>query len=131
MFSPKTYSERRDKLKSLVGGGLIVLPGNEEVGMNYRDNVYHFRQDSTFLYYTGIDRPNLCFIIDTDNDKETLFGDDATVEQIVWTGPTDTLALFAAKSGIDTVQPFSSIETVLKKAVQQKQTVHFLQPYRG
>jgi len=99
MFSPKTYTERRNKLKSLVGSGLILLPGNEEAGMNYRDNVYHFRQDSTFLYYTGIDRANLFFVIDIDNNKEILFGDDPTVEQTVWTGPVDTLSVFAARSG--------------------------------
>jgi len=131
MFSPKTYTERRNKLKSLVGSGLILLPGNEEAGMNYRDNVYHFRQDSTFLYYTGIDRANLFFVIDIDNNKEILFGDDPTVEQTVWTGPVDTLSVFAARSGIDAIQDFSAVETVLKKAAGQKQTVHFLLPYRG
>ncbi|MEJ0101689.1 MAG: aminopeptidase P family protein [Bacteroidota bacterium] len=131
MFSAQTYIERRNKLKSLVGSGLIVFPGNEEVAMNYRDNVYHFRQDSTFLYYTGIDRINLFFIIDIDSNKEILFGDDPTVEQTIWTGPVDTLSVFASKSGIDTIQPFSAVEGILKKAVQQKQTIHFLLPYRG
>jgi Xaa-Pro aminopeptidase len=131
MFSAKTYTERRNKLKSLVGSGLILFPGNEDVGMNYRDNVYHFRQDSTFLYYTGIDRTDLFLIIDIDTNKEILFGNDPTVEQTVWTGPVDTLSVFAAKSGIDTILPYSAIETILKKASQQKQTVHFLLPYRG
>ena len=131
MFSANTYKERRSKLKSLVGSGLILLPGNEEVGMNYRDNVYHFRQDSTFLYYTGIDRPDLFFIIDIDNNTETLYGNDLTVDQIVWTGPVDSLSVFATKSGINTIQPYNEAEVVLKKAVQQKQAVHYLLPYRG
>ena len=131
MFSANTYKERRSKLKSLTGSGLILLPGNEEVGMNYRDNVYHFRQDSTFLYYTGIDRPNLVFIIDIDNNTETLFGDDLTVDQVVWTGPVDPLSVFADKSGIDTVRSYPAVVASLQKAVQQKQTIHFLYPYRG
>ena len=131
MFSANTYKERRSKLKSLVGSGLILLPGNEEVGMNYRDNVYHFRQDSTFLYYTGIDRPDLFFIVDIDNNTETLYGNDLTVDQIVWTGPVDSLSVFATKSGINTIQPYNEAEVVLKKAVQQKQAIHYLLPYRG
>jgi len=131
MFSANTYKERRSKLKSLVGSGLILLPGNEEVGMNYRDNVYHFRQDSTFLYYTGIDRPDLFFIIDIGNNTETLYGNDLTVDQIVWTGPVDSLSVFATKSGINTIQPYNEAEVVLKKAVQQKQAIHYLLPYRG
>ena len=131
MFSANTYNERRSKLKSLVGNGLILLPGNEEVGMNYRDNVYHFRQDSTFLYYTGIDRPDLFFIIDIDNNTETLYGNDLTVDQIVWTGPVDSLSVFAAKSGINAIQPYHEAEAVLKKAVKQKQAIHYLLPYRG
>jgi len=131
MFSASTYRERRNKLRSLVGSGIILLPGNDEVGMNYRDNVYHFRQDSTFLYYTGIDRPDLFFIIDIGNNTETLYGNDLTVDQIVWTGPVDSLSVFATKSGINTIQPYNEAEAVLKKAVQQKQAIHYLLPYRG
>lgn len=131
MFSPNTYKERRDKLKSQVGSGVILLPGNDEVGMNYRDNVYHFRQDSTFLYYTGVNRPDLVFIIDIDNNTETIFGDDLTVDQIVWTGPVDSLSVFADKSGINTVRSYNDVAVTIQKAIHQKQTVHFLFPYRG
>ncbi|MBL7763282.1 MAG: aminopeptidase P family protein [Chitinophagaceae bacterium] len=131
MFAKEIYTARRNKLKTDVGSGIIVLPGNDEVGMNYRDNIYHFRQDSTFLYFTGIDLPNLVFVIDIDNNTESLFGDDLTVDQIVWTGPVAPLSVYTAKSGIDNLQSFSSVETVLKKAVQQKRQVHFLNPYRG
>jgi Xaa-Pro aminopeptidase len=131
MFSSHTYKERRSKLKSLVGSGMIILPGNEEVGMNYHDNVYHFRQDSSFLYYTGIDRFNLFFVIDIDNDSEILFGDDLTVDQVIWTGPVDTLSYIASKSEIINVQPYSRISEVLKTAVRHKQQIHFLYPYRS
>lgn len=131
MFAKETYTARRNKLKADVGSGIIILPGNDEVGMNYKDNTFHFRQDSSFLYFTGIDLPNLVFIIDIDNNIEILFGDDLTVDQIVWTGPVAPLPVYAAKSGIDNLQSFSSVETVLKEAVQQKQPIHFLNPYRG
>lgn len=131
MFDKKIYTERRAKLKASVKSGIILLPGNEETGMNYRDNLYHFRQDSTFLYFTGIDRPALSFIIDIDNDKEILFGNDLTVEEMVWTGPQQKLIAFAEKAGINNVQPVAAIAAILKNAQHQKQTIHFITPYRG
>ncbi|MCV2487643.1 aminopeptidase P family protein [Flavobacterium sp. SH_e] len=131
MFSRETYINRRQVLKKTIGSGLIILPGNEEVGMNYRDNIYHFRQDSSFLYYTGIDIPSLFLIIDIDSDLEILFGDNLTIEQTVWVGPQDSLNIYAEKSGITAVQSLSFVEGVLKNALQQKRAIHFLPPYRA
>ena len=127
MFSKEVYQQRRDALKLALGEGIILLPGNEESGMNYRDNLYPFRQDSCFLYFTGIDRPDLCFMIDIDNDQEILFGDDATVEEIVWTGPQEELLLQADKSGIAFTRKKAEIESALRGNRQ----VHFLPPYRA
>ncbi|MFL9483929.1 aminopeptidase P family protein [Chitinophagaceae bacterium LWZ2-11] len=131
MFSRNTYSTRREQLKKDVGSGIIVLPGNDEVGMNYKDNIYHFRQDSTFLYFTGIDRPDVILIIDIDNNTETLFGDDLTIEQMVWTGPVENLTSQADKSGIAAVKKYDVAETVIKQAIASKQDIHFIPPYRG
>ena len=84
MFDKQIYIDRRKKLKRDVGNGLILLLGNEESSMNYTDNLYPFRQDSSFLYFFGIDRPGLMGIIDVDADDEMMFGDDLTIEQ--WFG---------------------------------------------
>ncbi|PSL43109.1 Xaa-Pro aminopeptidase [Chitinophaga niastensis] len=131
MFSKETYISRRNRLKSDLGNGIILLPGNEDSSMNYKDNLYPFRQDSCFLYFTGIDRPGLTFVIDVDNDREVLFGNDLTIEEIMWTGPTDTLAAQAAWSGITDVQPLSALASLLENALRKKQTVHFLPPYKA
>lgn len=131
MFSKETYVNRRQVLKKAIGSGLIIFPGNEEVGMNYRDNIYHFRQDSSFLYYSGIDRPSLFLLIDIDANIEILFGNNLTIEQTVWTGPQESLAIVAEKSGITAVQPLSFAEAILKNALQQKRAIHFLPPYRS
>lgn len=131
MFSKETYIHRRQALKKAVGSGLIIFPGNEEVGMNYRDNIYHFRQDSSFLYYSGIDRPSLFLLIDVDANIEILFGNDLTIDQTIWTGPQETLNIAAEKSGITTVQPLSFAEAMIKNALQQKRAIHFLPPYRS
>src|SRR6187455_684611 len=104
MFDKQVYIDRRKKLKQDVGSGLILLLGNEESSMNYTDNLYHFRQDSSFLYFFGMDRPGLMAIIDIDAGNEVLFGDDLTIEQMVWTGYQQPLAEEAESTGISTVK---------------------------
>src|ERR1700754_4246445 len=86
MFTKDVYISRRKKLKEQLGKGLILLLGNEESSMNYRDNLYPFRQDSSFLYFFGMDKPGLAGLIDIDNDKEIIFGHDLTMDEIVWRG---------------------------------------------
>jgi Xaa-Pro aminopeptidase len=130
MFDKKIYTERRRKLKESVGNGVILLLGNEESSMNYKDNLYPFRQDSTFLYFIGIDRPELTAVIDIDNNEDIVFGDDLTTEQIIWTGYREPLRLFADRSGIGEVRPKKDIETFVQQAIQQKRTIHFLPAYR-
>ena len=48
MFEKKVYIERRKQLQHAVGSGLVVLLGNEESSMNYKDNLYPFRQHWRF-----------------------------------------------------------------------------------
>lgn len=130
MFNKDTYRERRDKLKEIIGKGLILLFGNDESPMNYTDNTYHFRQDSTFLYYFGIQQPGLAAVIDIDMDREVVFGDEYTVEDYVWRGPQPTIASLAEKCGVESVQPAGNLAAVLGTAQQKKQTIHFLPLYR-
>ncbi|MBB6502776.1 aminopeptidase P family protein [Pedobacter cryoconitis] len=126
MFAKEVYQKRRNQLKSVIGEGIILLPGNEESGMNFRDNTYPFRQDSCFLYFTGISRPGLCLVIDIDNDQEILFGDEATVDDIVWTGALETLTLQAEKTGV----AFTRKKVEVINALAGNRTVHFLPVYR-
>ncbi|HVI48356.1 MAG TPA: Xaa-Pro aminopeptidase [Chitinophaga sp.] len=130
MFSKETYTRRRNRLQSDMGSGIVLLPGNDDSGMNYRDNIYPFRQDSSFLYFAGIDRPGLTFVLDVDNNREILFGDEATIEEIMWTGPIDSLASHASRAGISDVRPLSQLQDFLAHAVEQQRAVHYLPPYR-
>ncbi|RXK86062.1 aminopeptidase P family protein [Filimonas effusa] len=130
MFERPVYIERRQQLMKAVGSGLVLLTGNEDSSMNYKDNIYHFRQDSSFLYFTGIDRPNLFFLLDIDNNTETLFGNDLTIEEMVWTGYVAPLAEPAAACGISDVKPVSALPSLLERARQRSQQVHYLPPYR-
>jgi Xaa-Pro aminopeptidase len=130
LFDKAIYQARRQRLKSQVGGGLVLLLGNEESSMNYRDNLYPFRQDSSFLYFFGIDKPGLAGIIDIDNDRETIYGKDLTMDEIVWTGPQPRLAELAELAGVDNSRDSDSLAADLYVANSEKRKLHFLPPYR-
>jgi len=130
MFTAKTYIERRKVLKEKLGKGLILLFGNDESSMNYADNTYRYRQDSTFLYYFGIQHPGLTAIIDIDNDREIIFGDDYTIDDIVWMGPQPTISELAERCGVAHVQPTLKLPVTLDIARQMGQPIHFLPLYR-
>ncbi len=131
MFSAETYIQRRKKLKEQLQSGLVLFLGNEESPMNYPDNGYPFRQDSSFLYYWGLDVPGLAAILDIDGDKETVFGYDFTVDDIVWMGPQDTMADKAEMVGVPNSGSLEDIEAVMKAAVSNKAHIHFLPQYRA
>ena len=130
LFAAETYLQRREKLQSRVGAGLILLLGNEESPMNYKDNVYPFRQDSHFLYYFGLDKPHLAGIIDIDEGKTILFGDELTIDDIVWMGPQPSFGALAERVGVSQTAPYQELELTLAKAKKTDRNIHFLPPYR-
>ncbi len=130
MFSRETYTKRQQKLLNQINSGIVVLPGNEESPMNYTDNPYHFRQDSTFLYYFGIIRPGLTAIIDTGNGTITIYGDDYTVEDFVWMGKQPTIRDQVALSGVEYTSNLNDLTKRIKQATDTKEIIHFLPQYR-
>ncbi len=131
MFSAKTYSARRSELRTRIGSGLILLPANRHAPNNYPNNAYYFRQDSSFRYYFGLDTPALAGLIDADSGEEALYGDDFTVEDIIWTGPQPTLRELGAEVGVTATFPLADLEGRLRKAIAQGRRIHYLPPYRG
>ncbi len=127
----ETYIRRRAQLNKDMGSGLLLFLGNAEVGMNYADNTYRFRQDSTFLYFIGLDNPDLAAIIDVDEDRIIVFGNELTIDDVVWTGTMPTLKERARVFGITDTRPMAELKTYLDKAMKKGQPIHFLPPYRG
>lgn len=127
MFSKEEYINRRSRLKSNFQTGILLFLGNEESPINFFDNTYHFRQDSTFLYYFGISAPKLAAIIDIDQDKTIIFGDEMTIDEIVWMGRQQTLREKANLSGVGEIKTANSLIDYL----DQKREIHFLPPYRA
>ncbi|MGJ1386617.1 aminopeptidase P family protein [Sphingobacterium spiritivorum] len=128
MFAAHTYQERRNVLKKNIGHGILLFLGNIENPINFEHNPYRFRQDSTFLYYFGIQEPRLAAIIDIDEDKTIVFGDELSIDDIVWIGKQETLKEKSLRSGISETRPFSALATYLQE--NKNRTVHYLPPYQ-
>jgi Xaa-Pro aminopeptidase len=130
MFKAATYVERRKLLRKSVGSGLMLFLANEESPMNYAANTYHYRQDSTFLYFFGLSSPGLAAIVDADENTDTLYGDDIGIEDIIWMGNLPKLKDRALSVGVRKVSPRAAFEETVRRALASGRPVHFLPPYR-
>jgi Xaa-Pro aminopeptidase len=130
MFNTETYKRRRTDLAKQIKNGLVLFMGNQVSPMNYPGNIYRFRQDSSFLYYWGIDKPNLAAVIDIDEGKEFLFGHDLTVDEVVWMGPQPKLKDWGARIGVKNCKSIKKLSTLLKSAIDKQNKIHFLPQYR-
>jgi len=130
-FSKETYVARRAQLSQAMGSGLLLFLGNGIASMNYPDNNYPFRQDSTFLYLFGLDYEGLAAVIDVDNNRTIIFGDELTIDDIIWTGVQPTIAEKAAAVGVTETRPLAELAEYIDAAKAQKQPIHFIPPYRG
>ena len=131
MFASEIYSARRAELRRRIGKGIILLPGNVESPFNYPNNTFHFRQDSTFMYFFGHSVPALAGVIDVESGEETLYGDDFTVEDIIWMGPQPTIRDFADEVGVAQSKPMAKLQEDVRRAISLGREVHYLPPYRG
>ena len=130
MFPAEVYIQRRKRLKELVGKGVILFLGNKEVSMNYKANSYPFRQDSSFLYYFGVDMPDVAGMIDTESGEETIYGTDPTLEDIIWIGNQEPLKEKALKSGIKQIKAIEKLDGDVFRVIAHNRVVHYLPPYR-
>ncbi len=132
MFSSETYKNRRQQLANHFQGqkGVLLFLGNDDVGMNYTANTFHFRQDSNFLYFFGVDRPGLNALIDLEDGSSIIFGREMSVEDVVWEGPQPSLKSLAAAVGVQITASNDDLEDRLKKASEANRPIHFLPPYR-
>jgi Xaa-Pro aminopeptidase len=131
MFETNVYKTRRSRLKDLLKKDVAFFPGNDECSMNYPANTYHFRQDSSFLYFFGLNQPGLAGFIDFETGEDYIFGNDVTMEDIVWMGNQPLMADRAAQAGINRTFPFVELTGFLKKLTRQGKKIHYLPPYRG
>ncbi|NLJ47428.1 MAG: aminopeptidase P family protein [Treponema sp.] len=132
MFDSSVYRERREALRRSLAergrdSGTVLFLGNRESPMNYPDNPYPFRQDSSFLYFAGIPRPDLALTLDLGTGKALLYGDEISLDDVIWTGPRPSLRELADEAGLDGIRPRAS----LAGAAGSAKPLRFLPPYRA
>jgi Xaa-Pro aminopeptidase len=131
MFKTEVYTGRREELRKRIRSGLGLFIGNVEAPLNYPANTYHFRQDSDFLYFFGLDLPGFVGLMDFDSGKDRIFGNDFEMDDIIWMGPQPGVKELSIKSGIKDSATLSKLEEIIKDAISKKRKIHFLPPYRG
>ena len=131
MFDPSTYAARRRALLDrLSGTGLLMFLGNRTSPINYPDNPYPFRQDSSFLYYWGVDASGYDAVLDLESGTATLYGDAPSLDTVVWTGPQPTPRDYAEEAGVAHTASQQALATDLEAALRADRSVHVLPPYR-
>jgi Xaa-Pro aminopeptidase len=131
LFNAGIYSQRRRQLMDQFDNDLLLFLGNENSPVNYEDNYYPFRQDSSFLYYAGLNMPHLAMVIDCSRQKTILFGDNPTIDDIVWMGPQHSMPELAEKVGINDISSFANLSQIIQAAREKGQKIHYLPPYRS
>lgn len=137
MFSKEVYARRRQTLVAKMADsaaegkrGIVLFIGNTEAPAQYKDNCYKFRQDSTWLYFFGIDQPLYAAIIDLDNGNETIFANDVEIGDIIWMGPQPSVASVAASVGVEKSAPYTDLNAAVAKVLAEGRPVHFVKPSR-
>ncbi len=131
MFKKEVYSNRRARLHGIMKSGLALFPGNVDSPMNYPANQYHFRQDSDFLYYFGLDLPGFAGLMDFDTGQDWIFGNDVDIDDIIWMGPQPTVKELAQRCGVFNAAPPAKLESLIGDSLSKKRKIHFLPPYRA
>lgn len=137
MFSKEVYARRRQTLVAKMADsaaegkrGIALFIGNTEAPAQYKDNCYKFRQDSTWLYFFGIDQPLYAAIIDLDNGNETIFANDVEIGDIIWMGPQPSVTSVAASVGVEKSAPYTDLNAAVAKVLAEGRPVHFVKPSR-
>ena len=113
------YEARRRKLMGLVPDGLAILPGATEVGANFP-----FRQNNDFLYFTGIEVPGACLVVDGTAGECVLFLDLTEGEARNEGLPPDLVYDARGATGVDDVRPVAELAAYLDAAARRLPVIY-------
>lgn len=107
MTSLAAFADRRRRLVGAVEGP-ILLVGNGTRPRNLPLTELPFRQDSTFLYFTGCTWPDAALLLH--DGTETLFLPPPADDDALWHGNVDRIEDEAQRLGILAVRPTSALD---------------------
>ncbi len=123
MFEKEVYIARRRALMEKLRGekGIVLFLGNADAPAQYRDNCYKWRQDSSWLYFFGIDEPRFAATIDLESGDEVIYADDFSLDDIIWMGEMPSVKSLAEGAGVYKTAPYGALPQAVKG-----RRVHFL-----
>ena len=134
MFAKEVYVRRRQtllaKMREAGEKGLILFVGNAEAPAQYKDNCYKWRQDSTWLYFMGLDEPLMAATLDIETGKEVLYADDVDIDDIIWMGPQPSVRSKADAVGVAGTLPYAELDKVIDIARRSGRPIHYINPSR-
>ncbi len=104
---------RRRRLLERVGRPVLLL-GTSERARNLPMNKLPHRQDSTFLYFTGCERPGAAALLGPEGYE--LFLPEPAADDALWHGPTPSLGELGEHYGADRVHPLGALEERVRAA---------------
>jgi len=129
--SPQVYRDRRNRVREALDGGVVLWLGHVPQPRNYAANTYPFRQNSHFLYFTGLDQPDQALLSYPERDFDVLFARPVTLDEVVWSGAGPERVEMAKSAGVETVENIDRLGSYLTKARSQGLAIHYLPPYQG
>ncbi len=131
MFEASVYKNRRDRLSNRLGSGIALFLGNVDSAFNYPANPYHFRQDSDFLYFFGLDHAGMAGIVDADTGENWIFANDVDIDDIIWMGNQPSVVERAIEVGVSHTAPYAKLAAYINDALSKGRKIHYLPTYRG
>lgn len=125
------FRRRRNAIRHQAGDGVILWLGQVPQPRNYEGNAFPFRQDSHFLYYTGLPVPNLALLTYPETDRDVLFAPPGDIDAVIWSGPGPSREELARTAGIGAVEGPEGLEPRLAAARSRGGKIRYLPPYRA
>ena len=127
MIKQKEYAKRRTQLMEIAGqGGVIILRSATQKFRN-NDASYPYRQDSDFLYLSGLNEPESMIVLlpEGDQGRSLLFCRERDSHREMWDGGMVGLEGAVEQFGFDEAYPINEMKKRLPRLLHGCERVHY------
>ena len=120
MIKAEEYAQRRRRLMLEAGENALILIGAARPRLRNGDSFHAYRQDSDFLYLTGLKEPDavLALVPGRAAGEQILFCRPSDPERERWDGPHLGLDGAREQLGMDDAFPINDLDDILPKLME-------------
>jgi Xaa-Pro aminopeptidase len=120
MIKAEEFAKRRRRLMTEAGENALILIGAASQPIRNGDSYYPYRQDSDFLYLTGLNEPEavLALVPGRAAGEQILFCRPSDPERERWDGPRLGLDGACEKLGLDNAFPINDLDEILPNLME-------------